>query len=341
MDLHQRAVVVDCHNDLIVLVAHHKAHGRTSYFKDHWLPELRRGGVDVQVIPVFVDDVYRPEKGLREALLLIETLHEVVEANPDDVGLCLNGEEIDQTVAEGKIALVLALEGAEHVGTDVELFSMFFRLGVRIASFTHFGRTMLADGSAEDAAGSRLTQAGVAAVELMQHIGMLVDVSHLSRAGTEHVLEITRRPVIASHSSARALRDHHRNLTDDLLKEIAGTGGVVGVNFFPWFVHDSAPTLDHIVDHIEHIASVAGIDHVGLGPDFVKEYYETQYPNEDVTFEGKSVKTTPAGTVGSSRDFPLVTEQLEARGFSESDIIKVLGENFLRVFRSELAKPAV
>ncbi|MFN2593659.1 MAG: dipeptidase [Actinomycetota bacterium] len=336
MQLHERAVVVDCHNDLIVLVAHHKEHGRTEYFHDHWLPELRRGGVDVQVIPIFVDDAYRPEGALRRSLQLIETLYELAEQNSDDVELCLSGAEIDRATQNGKIALVLALEGSEHIGTDVELFRTFFRLGVRIASFTHFGRTMLADGSAEDEAGSRLTKAGVAAVELMQQMGMLVDVSHLSRAGTEHVLEISDRAVIASHSSARALRDHHRNLPDELLKGIAATSGVIGVNFFPWFLHDAAPALAHIVDHIEHIATVAGIDHVGLGPDFVKEYFDTQYPTEDLFFEGLDAKKVSEGTAGSSRDLPLVTQEMLARGFSEEDIVKVLGENFLRVFRSEL-----
>jgi membrane dipeptidase len=291
-------------------------------------------------MPIFVDDAYRPEKTLRRALQLIECVHEVVEANPDDVALCLDGAAIDKALQDGKIALVLALEGCEHVGTDLELFSLFFRLGVRIASFTHFGRTMLADGSAEDATGSRLTDAGVTAVDLMQEMGMLVDVSHLSKPGTEHVLEISTRPIIASHSSARALRDHHRNLSDDLLRSIAATGGVVGVNFFSWFLHDSEPDLAHIVDHIEHIAGVAGIDHVGLGPDFVKEYFETQYPDEEVLFEGQNAKQTPKGTHGSSRDLPLITEQLLERGLSESDIRKVLGENFMRVFRTELGIPA-
>ncbi|MDQ3878858.1 MAG: dipeptidase [Actinomycetota bacterium] len=340
MNLHERATVVDCHNDLIALVAHHRSRGRRDYFKDHWLPELRRGGVDVQVIPIFVDDVYRPDGALRQSLLLIETAYETVEDNADDIALCFTGSDIDRAVAEGKIAFVLALEGSEQVAADIELFSTFFRLGVRIASFTHFGRTMLADGSAEDEARSRLTAAGIRAVRWMQETGMLVDVSHLSQAGTEHVLEITTRPVIASHSSASALRDHHRNLSDDLLKAIAATGGVIGVNFFPWFVSDGEPALDHIIDHIEHVATVAGIDHVGLGPDFVKEYFDTQYPNEELLFEGHDAKRVPEGTEGSSRDLPLVTQKLIERGVPEGDIEKVLGGNFLRVFRAELGIPA-
>lgn len=336
--LHDAAVVVECHNDLLLLVAHHRARGRSDYFRDHWLPELRRGGVDVQVLPVFIDDEYRPEGALRRALVLIEHAYQEVEKNSGEVALCLTGAEIDAAVAGGKIALVLSLEGCEHIGTDLELFDTFFRLGVRLASFTHFGRTMLADGSAEDAAGARLTAHGVSAVEAMQGMGMIVDVSHLSIAGTEHVLEITKRPVIASHSNARSLRDHHRNISDDHLRAIASTGGVVGVNFFWEFLAPEDPKLSHIVDHVERIAQVAGVDHVGLGPDFITEYFDTLLPGERF-YEGLDVKLVPEGTEGSSRDLPLVTEALVERGFSDEDVRKVLGENFLRVFRSELGVP--
>lgn len=338
-ELHERAVVVDCHNDLILLVAHHRERGRLDYFRDHWIPELRRGGVDVQVLPIFIDDEYRPDGALRRTLTLIEYVYDEVEKNSDDVALCLTGADIDAAVTEGKIALVLSLEGCEQIGTNVELFDTFFRLGVRLASFTHFGRTMLADGSAEDAAGSRLTSHGIAAVESMQRMGMIVDVSHLSIAGTDHVLEITTRPIIASHSNARALRDHHRNLSDDRLKAIASGGGVTGVNFFWEFLVEEKPKLSHIVDHIERIAEVAGIDHVGLGPDFITEYFETLMPGED-TYMGLDVKLVPEDTSGSSSDLPLVTDALVERGFSEDDVKKVLGENFMRVFRSELGIPA-
>jgi membrane dipeptidase len=337
-ELHQRAVVVECHNDLLLLVAHHRERGRPNYFRDHWIPELRRGGVDVQVLPVFIDDEYRPEGALRRALKLIEYLYDEVDKNSNDVALCLTGEDIDATVAQGKIALVLALEGCEHIGTDIELLTTFFRLGVRMASFTHFGRTMLADGSAEDDAGSRLTGAGVGAIALMQRLGMILDVSHLSSAGTEHVLEVTTRPVVASHSNARSFRDHHRNLSDDLLKGIARTGGVVGVNFFWAFLVEEGPKLSHVIDHIERIAAVAGIDHVGLGPDFVKEYFEATFPGEEI-IDGLNATLVPEGTEGSSRDLPLVTAALIDRGFSEEDIKKILGGNLLRLFRSELGRP--
>jgi membrane dipeptidase len=222
----------------------------------------------------------------------------------------------------------------------VELLRSLSRLGVRMASFTHFGRTALADGSAEDAAGSRLTAAGVAALALMEELGILVDVSHLSAAGTDHVLSLARRPVVASHSSAYELCAHHRNLTDERLKGIAATGGVVGVNFFYGFVDPGDPTVERLVDHMEHIASVAGIDHVGLGPDFVKEVFEQLTPpaTGPVDFDGLDGSRVIPGLDGPA-GLPLVTAELCRRGWPEADVRKVLGDNWLRVLRATLGAP--
>jgi membrane dipeptidase len=337
--LHHDAVVVDCHNDLILLVDRKRIMGETTYFRDRVIPALRAGGVDVQVVPVFMESEYAAEEALRRTLQLIEELHREVAANGDEVSLCLTGAEIDAAVSRGKIALVLALEGCEAVGKQTELFGVLYRLGVRIASFTHFGRTLLADGSGEDGTGGRLTRAGVAAVREMESLGIIVDVSHLSAAGTEHVLELATRPVIASHSSARALLDHHRNLTDDQLRAIAATGGVIGVNFFPGFVASGRPTIDQIVDHIEHIAAVAGIDHVGIGPDFIKDYFDERYPQyPSLRIEGLEARTTIDGMIGS-QDLPALTDAMLRRRVSEADVRRILGANFLRVFRGGLGLP--
>jgi membrane dipeptidase len=223
-------LVVDCHNDFILLVALDRFFGRKDSLASRIIPQLRQGGVGVQVVPVFIEREYPIEGALRRTLLLIEYLLDEVEANPADVQLCLDGEEIDRAINEGRIALVLALEGCPAIDQDVELLHTFYRLGVRIASFTWFGRTRLADGTGEESSGSRLTSVGIAILSEMERLGMLVDISHLSATGTEHVLDLATRPVIASHSSARALRDHPRNLTDRQLERIAATGGVVGIN---------------------------------------------------------------------------------------------------------------
>jgi membrane dipeptidase len=337
--LHRSAVVADTHNDLLMAVVARPPDRWAGYFGESWLPQLREGGVDVQVLPVFVDDDYRPEGALRQTLRMIEAAHRIAEGNTDDVGMCLDGAEIDATLASGRIALVLALEGCPAIDVDVELFETMYRLGVRIASFTHFGRTALADGSGEDGTGGRLTRAGVVALAEMERLGMLFDVSHLGAASVEHVLELATRPVIATHSSARAQRDHHRNLTDSQLKGIATGGGVICVNFYAGFLDKSEHTIDRLVDHIEHVASVAGIDHVGIGPDFLKEIEDLIWPTwrDDFVIEGVDIRACVPGLEGP-RGLPLVTEALLRRGFAADDIVKVLGGNVVQLLRAELGR---
>lgn len=344
VDLHRRAVVADAHNDLLMAVAARPPAVWASFFRDRWLPQLREGGVDLQVLPVFIDGQFRPEGALRETLRMVEAAHVVAEGNADEVSLCRDGEDIDRALADGKIALVLALESAPGLDANVELFSTLHRLGVRVASIAHWGRTPLADGSGEDATGSRLTAAGVETVAELERLGVIFDVSHLGASGVAHVLELATRPVMATHSSARALRDHHRNLTDDQLRGVAATGGVVCVNFLAGFL-SAGPggcTVDRLVDHIEHVASVAGIDHVGLGPDFVREVKLDLTPPccEDLSsLAGFDTNAVISGLDGP-RGLPLVTQALVRRGHPEPDILKILGENVHRLFRKELGRPA-
>lgn len=134
-DLHGRSVVADTHNDLLDAIAHRPVERWVPHFRERWLPQLQAGGVNLQVLPVFVDDVFRPEGALRQTLRMIEAAHRIAEANQDTVRLCLDGAEIDEALGEDRIALVLALESAPGVGEDVELLETLFRLGVRVASW--------------------------------------------------------------------------------------------------------------------------------------------------------------------------------------------------------------
>ncbi|WP_433362576.1 dipeptidase [Streptosporangium sp. CA-115845] len=342
-DLHRDSVVADTHNDLLMAVTARPPARWASFFRERWLPQLREGGVNLQVLPVFIDDQYRPEGALRQTLRMIECAHVLAEGNADAVRLCLDGAQIDETLAQGRIALVLALESMPGLDSAVELVATLHRLGVRVASIAHWGRTALADGSGEDATGSRLTAAGVETVREMERLGMIFDISHLGASGVGHVLELARRPVMATHSSARALRDHHRNLTDDQIRAVAATGGVVCVNFLPAFLTEDVTeyTVDRLVDHIEHVVSVGGIDHVGLGPDFIREVMHDVTPPccEEPGYSGVDVGATLPGLSGPS-GLPLVTDALLKHGFADEEIVKIIGGNVHRLFRAELGRPA-
>jgi membrane dipeptidase len=335
--LHQEALVVDCHNDLVLSITAHGV-GRRGTFKHRWLPELRAGGVDVQVCPLFSDpDV--PEAHLRRTLRQIAALKRETDLNSSDLAICGSWGEIDGAIAGGKIALVIAMEGALALGSDESLVEIFYQLGVRMISFTHMGRTLVADGSGEDSTGSRLPRAGVAVFGEMERLGILLDLSHLGAAGVDHALELATRPLIASHSAARAVRDHHRNLTDDQLRGIAATGGVIGVNLLACFIDSDNPTIDRVVDHYEHIVDVVGIEHVGVGSDFITDIYDDLYPaHAELDSEGLDSRLNIKG-LHASRQLPSLTAALLRRGFNERAVRLILGENFLRVFRQVMGVP--
>jgi membrane dipeptidase len=334
--LHAEAIVVDCHDDLPVSFL--TWHGRAMLEYDAiatWLPRLRAGGVNVQVQPLFIEHI-EAEGALRRALLLTELLSRQAAAHADEITICTTGTRIRETVAAGRIAMVLALEGIAYLGDDIELLGTFQRLGVRMVSLTHLGRTVLADGSGVDSAGGRLTARGVEAVAELERLGILVDVSHLGAASLDHLLEVSTRPLVASHSSAWTVRQHHRNLTDERLRAIAATGGVVSVNMTPAHIGEGAVGIDTVVRHIAHIAEVAGIDHVGLGPDFVAEYFRFALASvPQVEIDGLDFKQGVVG-LGGPEDLPYLTEALLAAGFSEAHVGQVLGANLLRLFDAVL-----
>lgn len=336
-DLHRAATVVDTHNDLILLVDHFDQRMQPNHFADFWLPELRAGGVDVQVLPICLEEQFQSEGGLRRTLLLVERIHRLVEEHSDDLALCLTGADIDAATSAGKIACIIALEGAHGIGQDPELIHTMYRVGVRVVSMAHMGRTFLADGSGfDDTSRSRLTPQGIEVFQEMERLGIVFDISHLGLGGVEHVLELATRPFLATHSACLGIVDIHRNLGDEQVKRIAELGGVIGVAAaIPYFIDMQNPSADRVVDHIEHIVGLVGIDHVGLGPDFIDDYYQQVYggwitPPEWGDDLARAEITRPS-------DLPKVTEALVSRGFSEPDIRKVLGDNVLRVLREVMA----
>jgi membrane dipeptidase len=335
--VHQKAIVVDLHNDLILLVDHFDHRGRTDYFAEFWLPELRAGGVDVQVLPVFVEEPFQSEGALRRTLLLVERIHGLAERHPE-LEICLTGADVEAATAAGRIALIIALEGAHALGQDPALISTMRRVGVRVVSLAHLGRTLLADGSGfDDSSRGGLTPQGIEVFTEMERSGIVFDLSHLGVAGVDDVLTRARRPMFATHSACRAVTDIHRNLTDEQIKAVAGLGGVIGVAAaIPPFIDPDRPTTARVVDHIEHLAAVASIDAVALGPDFVDDYFQEVYggwiiPGMEVNWRD--------GDIRRPSDLPKLTDEMVARGFTDADITKILGANALRVLDQVMGIP--
>lgn len=275
---HAGVRVADAHNDLLLAVLHQRERGRADPFGDYWLPQLRSGGVDLQFLPIFTEDQHVGEGALRRALLLLEEARRIADLHAADVALVENREDLEQTLATGRIGLLIALEGSEPLGADLDLLEAFFRLGVRCMSMTWNRRTMMADGVGEAATGAGLTRLGLDAVAEMERLGMIVDVSHLSAAGVAHVSAVAERPFVATHSSCHALCGHPRNLSDEQMCQIAACGGVIGINAFGGFLADGEPALDDYVAHISHALGVAGERAVGLGPDFIDDLMHTIDP---------------------------------------------------------------
>jgi membrane dipeptidase len=339
LTLHAASTVVDCHNDLILLVDHFDKRGKPDHFEEFWLPELRAGGVNVQILPICLEEQFQSEGGLRRTLLLVERIHQLVAQYDDQVALCLTGEDIDAANTAGKIAFVIALEGAHAIGQDPALIDTMFRVGVRVVSIAHLNRTFLADGSGLDTSSrSRLTPQGVEVFQEMERLGIVFDISHLGIGGVDNVLELATRPLLATHSACLGITDVHRNLGDEQIKRIAELGGVIGVAAaIPIFIDPQQPNASRVVDHIERIREVAGIEHVGLGPDFVDDYYQQVFGGWILPAD--LAAATEKAEVSRPADLPKITSAMVTRGVDEADIRRVLGANVLRVLNQVMGRP--
>jgi membrane dipeptidase len=313
--LHFDSIVVDGHCDTIL---HCMKMGRTLRERSgdgHLdLPRMREGGVDCQFFACYIGAEYKPERGLKRALQMIDRFYTEIRAAGDTVVQARNHAEIMAAVESGKIAAVLTMEGGECLDTDVSNVRIMKELGVVAIGLTWNERNMIADGVGEERTGGGLTNFGVEVVREMNRTGIIVDVSHLSEAGFWDVLEVSQKPVIASHSNAKAVCNHRRNLTDEQLVALAKNGGATGMNFAKDFVAPKDADLAGVIRHIEHICALIGPDHIGLGSDF------------DGIGEG------PKGLEDVTK-MPAITRELIHLGYSEGNIRKILGGNFLRVIK--------
>jgi len=358
-NLHREALVWDCHNDLAYRVLYEKLDISRRLPAGHVdIPRLREGCVDVQTVALFVQNFLYPNRCADQAFRLLEAMLEAIEQNSDQVELARTGEDVERIVAAGKIAMPLAIEGGHAIEDSLENLREFHRLGISSMTLTHNVTHGWADAGADEARWGGLNELGRDVVREMNRLGMVVDISHVSDEAFLDVLETSEDPVIASHSGCRALNPHRRNMSDDMLRALAENGGVIGIVFVinyltpeyleavnelqaigrPWFQKlppiedlelriaiehldagrdcplENLPTIDDVLDHIDHAVKIAGVDHVGLGGDM--------YPR----------MPSPVGIRGA-HDYPNITRGLKKRGYSDEDVKKIMGGNFLRVWK--------
>ncbi len=331
LGLHRDAVVVDTHCDTLKCLTPDFTRIKGSMWEDRSgvglgtkselghvdIPRLREGGVDCQVFAVSSERDRAPPYALRTALDMIGTFYSECERNRDAIQPVTSYDEIMEAVRNGKVAAMLSIEGADVIEGRLSVLRTFYRLGVRMVGLVHSLRNPLADGVADARTRGGLSELGVQVVEELDRLGVVIDVSHISDPGFWDVMDIAKRPVVASHSNSRSVCPHPRNMTDEMIQALAERGGVMGMNFAPSFVHSKEPSVETLVDHIDHIVGLVGPDHVGLGSDF------------------DGIPSTPRGLEDAAR-MPNITAELVRRGYSEEDVRKILGGNHLKLFRKVL-----
>lgn len=338
-----RQPLFDAHSDLLSVVVRERAAGRDRVVAEAFLPGMAAGGIAARVAAIFVDDEYLPEGALRRGLDAAVALRREVEAT-DELALATTAGDLeavggpaDRRPPDGAAhTLVMGMEGAEPLRGDLAVLEAFHRLGLRVLTLTHSRRNAAGDGSFYEPTRSGrpggLSPFGVELVERCEALGVVVDVSHLNVPGFRDAVEVADGPVLASHSNCRALCDHPRNLTDEQLGAVADTGGVVGVMAIADFVAADDPTLEDVLDHVEHAVEVAGVEHVGFGFDFF-EYlapYRSGWDADDPPFGGTAAGLEDDAAVGA------LPAALRERGFAADEVAALCFENLRRVFESVL-----
>ena len=327
-EFHRLALVVDLHTDCLIaarilgrdLSKRHKAPSGFMPWRLHAdIPKLREGGVDAVFLGVVTHPW--PRKAYARAVRVIHYERYVVTKNSDVVSPATTPGDIEAARRSGKMAVLMGVEGMHMLGGRVERIEDLYRLGVRYITMAHFSSNRFATSSADPIARqAKLGTLGIQAVDLMNGLGMIVDVSHTH---TDIIAEVCRRssqPVIVSHGAVSAIRPVFRNLTDADIRNVAGTGGVIGLIYAAnWLSPGRAvPALDIVVDHADHIRRLVGVDHIALGSDW------------DGFIE------IPRG-MGDAAGLPALTQLFFDRGYSSEEVEKILGLNFMRVFQEVTA----
>jgi membrane dipeptidase len=344
MDLALRVLettpLVDGHNDLPWAirtyerapfdVAAYDLRSRTRGHTD--IPRLREGRVGIQFWSVYVPSRAVAEGAAKVQLEQIDIAKQLFDRYPDVLVETLTADDAERAFREGRIASVMGMEGGHVIENSLGALRAFYGMGARYLTLTHSDNTDWADAATDQPRHGGLNEFGREVVREMNRLGMMVDLSHVAAATMHAALDVSEAPVIFSHSSARGVTDHPRNVPDEVLRRMPENGGIVMVTFVPAFVnadvarHSALPaeeraltpppraTMDDVIRHIEHVRDVAGIDHVGIGGDF------------------DGITQVPVGLEDVST-YPALFATLARRGWSEADLRKLAGENALRVWR--------
>lgn len=349
-ELHSQATVVDGHNHIMSELFKRRNRGDRAVFSHYYAPMIRKAGVNVIMLVVGGDNTCLTNDSdlmLWGSLWVMDMLWEEAEESKDTIAICFNSKEIEAALAAGKIVIVLTMEGGRPLEGKPNLETLvglrtFYRQGLRSIQLVDNGRNRIGDGKGETRTKGGLTNFGISVVKEANRLGMLVDVAHLTEPGFWDVIETSKDPIIDSHSNARTVCDHPRNLTDEQIKAIAQGGGVIGLSTNAAMTNKESdkPTMDDLMEHVNHISGLVGIDHVGLGPDHLEFELEVNLWTpargwlEGVFYGIKD--TYYIQNLNNITGFPLVTEALVKRSYSDQDIKKVLGGNWLRLYKQVL-----
>ena len=336
IDRLQAGGIIDMHFDLLMDL--YEKRERKNLLETEFLPEIEAGNVGVVGVAIYIEDRYLPDAGLRVALDQIARLF-VETQTCKRFEICKSYQDIEKARKEAKIALLITMEGAEPLGADLNLLRIFYELGVRSIGLTHARNNAAGHGGIFASSGSSpegLTGFGRDLVRECEALGIIIDLAHINPAGFNDILSILTKPPIVSHTNARRYYDIERNISDEQIKMIGERRGVIGVNSVLVSPNERESTLDRYVDHIEHVASLIGVDGVAVGFDFF-EFIYNQWP-ESAKKQLAEKLTTPQfiPDLRNHSHAGNLTRKLVERGFSDEQIQKIQRGNWLRIFEEWL-----
>lgn len=356
-ELNKNSIMVDIHNHMMFEFAIHKALGHENIFNTYYLPELISGGFKIVATTVGANSpcVCNLTDNLSFGCFeQIDMLYEE-ESISGKFKICKSMNDIENAIRDDKIALLLAFEGSRalegrHSEESMVMLHTFHKLGLRINCICGAARTMFGDGMGEKRAGAGLTSFGLKLIKEMNQIGMLIDLTHMNDASFFDAIEASNKPVIVSHVGVQAVCNIENNLSDDRIRAIRDNGGVIGLEIVKTEILKGSQetgefvTFDHVIDHIDHIVKIAGIDHIGLGLDFdnfdlVHNIHRAMCPfpgSIEGFYTGIPKGDHMLNVPNKISECYVISEYLINRGYSEADILKILGGNFIRVLKNTI-----